>query len=305
MYHRTAAVARHRRSLSRAERGESIERAQTGCWGAARKVLGRGGLSLVALMACASVALAAGPTITRATFTGNTTHLVMTLSGSGFGSPPSGVPCKLCATPYLNIGSDIGCRNDYNLESWSDSKIVVSGLQGNSNDFIFIGVTNPQNNTVGFLGAPIPESLMVWRPKITSVSFTNIGKDLRMTISGTGFGVAPAGVPGKADLSYFSFVDRPFEPTTWQAGYANGGVTSLRDWVTLDYLTWSVTKIEIGGFGGKYGKGPLSAGHWQVAPNDPVEIAVADTNSCGLGIDRQPSPYIPVATWPVWGGYLR
>jgi len=255
---------------------------------------------MVALFAWANVSLAAGATITSVAFAGTNADLTITISGSDFGSS---VPCTACATPDLNIGGHIGCSDVYNIISWIPSSIKVSGIEGNPGSDVLIRVTNPQDKSVGILATAVPKSIRISTPKITSVTFTGSRENLRMKIQGTGFGAAPVGVtlPFDGNLPFFAFIDLPFDAAEWVAGYTNCGYPNL---VTLDYESWSNTKIAVSGFGSTYGTGPGRYHHYTVAPGDFVAIAVANSANYGLQMGFDFNFYNPAGTGTVWGGRL-
>jgi hypothetical protein len=111
-----------------------------------------------------------------------------------------------------------------------------------------------------------------------------------MTITGSGFGTAPLGVPGESVLPFLSFIDQPLDLAQWQAGYAGCGNV---DAVTLDYTSWSNTKILISGFGREYGRGPRGRHKWTVSPGDLFTIAVANSGTDGpkMGYTSNPTPF--------------
>jgi hypothetical protein len=265
-------------------------------------------LSVAALLSSQSIAFAAGATITGVAFQGTNAALTVTISGSGFGSAPAGVPCKSCATPFINIGGRIGCFDSYNILSWTGSQIVLSGLQANPKNQLLVSVTNPQDKTVGVQSTVTPQSItLTTPPQIATVTFSGSGRNLKMIITGSGFGAAPPGVPGEVDLPSFMFVDLPNTIAQWNAGYTGCGND---DGVTLDYASWSNTKIVISGFGSDYGKGPRSEHSWQVTSGDFVSITVANSAS-GLKIGynlESAKPFLPFAsplgTGTVWVGIL-
>jgi hypothetical protein len=265
-------------------------------------------MSITALLSLGEIAIAAGAKIASVTFQGTNAALGVTIFGSGFGFPPPGVPCTSCSTPFIQIGGRIGCFDSYNIVSWSQTTIVLSGLQANPNNTIVVTVTNPQNKTTGVLSTVTPSRIGLSLPKIGSVSFAGSGKTLQMTITGSGFGTAPLGVPSEFILPFFSFIDQPFDSSQWQAGYSGCGNA---DSVALDYASWSNTKILISGFGTKYGRGPHGQRNWTVATGDIIAIAVANSGTDGLkiGYSYTPSKIIipfgsPLGTGAVWGGQL-
>jgi hypothetical protein len=270
----------------------SLRNFLTSCRGAVRI-----GLCAVALLICSNLALAAKPAITSVTFTGSNVDLQVVASGTGFGSAPPGVPCTKCGTPYLKVVDGRGdlCQV-FNIISWSDTQVVFSGLLGAPGDPVLVFLTNPQNHLLGISkSVNIPNTITLAAPIITSVSFAgSIGRNLQMTIAGSGFGASPPNLPFVGDLPFFAFVDRPFEATEWVAGYTQG---IFRDTVTLKYGFWSDTKIKILGFGGSYGQHGF-----RISPGDPVEIFVANTDTCGLSMNLFNMGPATIAA--LWGGFL-
>jgi hypothetical protein len=130
---------------------------------------------------------------------------------------------------------------------------------------------NPQNHMTGVKGVTVPAGITVQSPQVKSVTFRGSGRNLEMTVTGSGFGAKPAAVPGEGDVPFFAFDDQPFDSTVWQAGLAN---RSTNDAVGLNYVSWSDTKIAISGFGSEYGRGPATANHWTVA-RDRVRLPAA------------------------------
>jgi hypothetical protein len=247
-------------------------------------------LSVTALLTLGNIAVAAGPNIASVAFEGTNAALTVTISGSGFGSAPPGVPCHSCSTPFIQMGGLIGCFDSYNIVSWTQTHIVLSGLQANPNIGISVVVTNPQTKQVAAAHAATPNTIALTPLTIGPVTFAGSGKVLRITITGSGFGTVPPGAIGDVNTSFFSFIDQPFSSAQWQAGYSGCGDT---DAVTLDYASWSDTMIIIGGFGPKYGRGPGAQHKWTVASGDLVTIAVANSATDGLkmGYSSNPTPF--------------
>jgi hypothetical protein len=257
------------------------------------------GLCLVASLTCADRAVAATsgkPVIRGLTFAGTNVDLAIKISGTGFGTAPDGVPCANCTTPYLLItdGRGYGCQI-FNIKSWTDTRITFDGFQGNPGDTVLLLVRNPQTKRLGAsANSSIPKTIGLAPPKITSVAFSGgVGPNLEMTIVGSGFGTSPLAVPFNGDLPFFSFIDKPFAANQWQAGYG-------LDTITLKYGLWSDNRIIIVGFGGSYG-----ARHTKVTLNDPVEIAVATSGTCGLNVNVAYPQLGPSSIGAIWGGLLR
>ena len=254
------------------------------------------GLWAMALLTWSNLALAANPKITSVAFTGANVDLQVVISGTGFGPAPQGVPCTRCTTRYLKVvyGRGDSCQV-FNISSWSNTQVVFSGVSANPGDPVVVIVTNSQNHLAGISsGVIIPRTIRFASPRITSVSFTGgIGPNLEMTILGSGFGASPPNFPFVGNLSFFVFADRPFEATGWTAGYAQDQV---QDTVTLKYVSWSPNKIITSGFGGAFGKK-----EFKIRSNDLVLIFVANSGSCGLGLN---SFFGPTSIAAVWGGHL-
>jgi hypothetical protein len=250
-----------------------------------------------ALLTCSNLALAANPKITSVAFTGPNVNLRVVIFGTGFGPAPPGVPCTKCSTPYLKVvyGRGDSCQV-FNISSWTPTQIVFSGVSGDPGDAVLVLVKNPQNHLVGISSrVTIPRTIEFASPRIKSVTFAGlIGRNLEMTILGSGFGVSPPNFPFVGNLLFFAFADRPFEATGgWTAGYAQDRV---QDTVTLKYGFWSPDKIVILGFGGAYGKNGF-----EIRPNDLVLIFVANSATCGLGLN---SFFGPTSIAAAWGGHL-
>jgi hypothetical protein len=262
-------------------------------------------LSITALLSLDDIAIAAGAKIARVAFQGTNAALKLTISGSGFGLAPPGVPCTSCSTPFIQMGGRIGCFDSYNIVFWSQETIILSGVQANPDNTILVAITNPQDKTVGTLSVVTPRTIGLSSPKIRSVTFAGSRKNLNMAIVGSGFGTAPPGVPGEFSFAFFSFIDLPLDSSQWQAGYAGCGTS---DAVALDYALWSNTKILISGFGREYGRGPRTQHNkWIVTPGDLVAIAVANSGKNGLKIGYSSNPTAfgsPLGTGAVWVGQL-
>jgi hypothetical protein len=169
-------------------------------------------------------------------------------------------------------------------------------VSGDPGDAVLVIVKNPLTHLVAISnGVTIPRTIEFASPSIKSVTFAGgIGPNLEITVLGSGFGASPPNFPFVGNLSFFVFADRPFEATGgWTAGYAQDRV---QDTVTLKYISWSPNKIVILGFGGAYGKNGF-----KVRSNDLVLIFVANSDTCGLGLN---SFFGPTSIAAVWGGHL-
>jgi hypothetical protein len=173
-------------------------------------------------------------------------------------------------------------RDDYMLNyiSWSANRITIGNYTVASvGDAVEIGIWNPQSRN--------PQDVAVWAgnvgavkdgtPHISRVTFRGAGKDLRISIEGSGFGEAPAGVPGVGNTAFLSFGNYACDSQStefsalFRAGYQNDRIAST---ITLVYESWSDTKIEIGGFDGAYGQNGLVVRH-----GDPIAIDLWSTKT--------------------------
>ena len=122
---------------------------------------------------------------------------------------------------------------------------------------------------LSILGLPPAAVAASGGPSIQSVVFSGAGVNPEITVTGAGFGSPPASMPTSGDTANFSVTD-----TTrgWQAGCAgwsgNGPCGTTPDAITLDYQSWTDSRIVIAGFGGAYGTDGYAA------PGDSLTIAV-------------------------------
>jgi hypothetical protein len=255
------------------------------------------GLCAMALLTCSNPVLAASPAISSVSFTGANVDLHVVISGTGFGPAPLGVPCTKCTTPYLKVvnGRGDSCQV-FNISSWKDTQVIFSGAQGNVGDTVLVLLENARTHLMAISKTiNIPKTITLASPTIESVSFANgVGRNLEITILGSGFGASPANLPFAGDLSFFAFADRPYETTGWEGGYAQG---RIKDTVTLKYAFWSPKKIIIVGFSGVYGQD-----EFEIRPNDLVLIFVANSGTCGLGLSSFNTG--PTSIGAMWGGHL-
>lgn len=115
-------------------------------------------------------------------------------------------------------------------------------------------------------------------PGVQSVNFKGAGKDLKITITGYGFGSFPYSLPYNGDVPgqfYFSTIGS--NDQEWSAG--DGGTA-----VTLRYQSWSNTQIVINGFGGLYGQNG-----WVVVPGKAFTIG-------GNNLSRTFSGTLPITS---------
>ena len=216
------------------------------------------------------------------------------IDGLGLGKPTFRMP-DTRDVPYFRIGNitcfarNIGhCESGFEGDSypltytaWSDTQVIIDNYQlGFTGDAVEFALWKPNSSD--------PKDAVVWggnippfrdgTPHISEVTFGGRGKNLHMTIEGSGFGNAPPGVPGTGDTAFFQLVDyayhlRPSNLSSYfRAGYS--GDNGLIDDITLAYSSWNDSKIEINGFRGQYGDNGLD-----VHSGDPVAIEVWSTKT--------------------------
>jgi hypothetical protein len=202
----------------------------------------------------------------------------ITFNGSGFGTGgPAGFTGDSSifefqdTTQGWNAGdSNISTTITVQFGTWSDTSFAINGFGGafgqgsfvlKAGDQLNVAFANPQTGLWGSATATVSAV----RPAISSWSPGAISTAQNQTIAfnGTGFGTGgPAGFTG--DSGIFEFQD-----TTqgWNAGDSNISTT-----ITVQFGTWSDTRIVINGFGGAFGQGSfvLKAGdHLNVAFENP------------------------------------
>ena len=230
-----------------------------------------------------------GPTanITGVVFSGGSDNYTITVSGTGFGSLPGGVPFD-GVTPYFRLfeaaqlgAGEWGYPGDANplaYQSWSDTQIQISGLAAHPGDAIQIWVSNPTTGSSATWGGNIPGGS--GNPQITSVNFSGSGANLQMQIIGSGFGDAPANMPFTGDLNQFIFADQRTHSGAgaFEAGGERWG-HGQSDPVAVKFQSWCDNKIIIDGFAGPYGQGNAT-----IQNGDPIYIVIwkaSDTSQTG------------------------
>jgi hypothetical protein len=243
----------------------------------------------------------------------------ITLSGAGFGTPQTSVPYTgdlgnfsiadescYATTPSSCEEGYTGDADALQYQSWSNSKIVVGGYSqyGGSNvatpgDAIEIGVWNDADQIAqaGYVWAGNLPPIAAGTPHISAVLFSGSGANLNIAILGSGFGnTPPSGVPSSSSGTpyvgltsnlrigdYAGRISQETQSVTFRAGFQNP-VDGAQDPVTIQYLDWSDSEIDLGGFGGQYGTGAYT-----IEGGDPISVIVWSTSS-------------NLATG--WGGYV-
>ena len=136
----------------------------------------------------------ANPQITSVTFSGSPGNYTVTVTGSGFGTLPSGLPFN-GNTPYFRIADAVqlgfgewGYSGDAQrliYQSWSDTQVQVSGFSGRPGDAITLTIWNPASGVGATWGGNVPP-IPAGTPKITSVTFSGSGHNLKITVNGFG-----------------------------------------------------------------------------------------------------------------------
>ena len=227
------------------------------------------GLTATVLMATLAAAQAATPPkINKVTIAKTGTTYSATVTGTQFGTAPAGIPCNACSIPEIGFvaTSQVTTPLTYNVTSWTTTEIKFTGIQTAAGNALFLAVKNDALGNVATWGGNIPGKK---NPKITKVAFAGQGANLQITITGTGFGPAPSGVPGTTDIPYLNFLDWNIKAPgqfnfPWGAGWA---AQNLTDTATLKYTSWTDTQIVISGFAGSYGTNGFT-----VSKGDPFVV---------------------------------
>ena len=213
---------------------------------------GLGALAAVAPWLATQALAATPPAIKSVTFSGSAGAFNATIAGSQFGAAPAGVPCTACSIPEFSLvaQSHLVSSLSYNITAWTKNRITLTGINGAASDAVFAVVKNDALKNLATWGGNFPGT--VNNPVIKSVTFTGSGAATQITITGKGFGKAPAGVPGTTDIPYLNFLDWNITaPGSFNFPFGSGWqAQGITDTVTLDYVSWTPTKIVIGGFGG-------------------------------------------------------
>ena len=201
-------------------------------------------------------------------------------NGSGFGTGgPSGFTGDSGIFEFQDLtqGWNAGDANTSNtvtvqFGTWSDTKVVINGFGGafgqggfvlKSGDTLNVALANPQTGLWGSAEATVSAV----RPAITTWSpgSISIAQNQTIAFNGSGFGTGgPSGFTG--DSGIFEFQDLT---QGWNAGDANTSNT-----VTVQFGTWSDTKVVINGFGGAFGQGGFV-----LKPGDTVNVALENLQS--------------------------
>jgi len=194
----------------------------------------------------------------------------ITITGAGFGTQTAYTGDSNYIELADNTGTwyagQIGNTVTLAVSSWTDTQIVIAGLDGNYNpsghcirpgDQLTLSVWNAQTGA-GPARFPIVASggTDMCATEITSVSPILPQQTQTFTITGAGFGTQAA---YSGDSDYIELVD---STGTWFAGQPG-------NMVGLSVSSWSDTQIVITGLPGAYG-----TNNWCISPGDQLYIKV-------------------------------
>jgi|GEM_PF-5622484 len=215
------------------------------------------------------------------TFSGRPYEYTVDVVGKGFGALRAQLPDK-SHSEYFRIGdSTIGLEAGYggpagrdrfglNYISWSDSRIKISGYElGAPGHCVVVGVWNPVTRVGAAWGGNIPP-ISLGTPRIRSV---RAQADGTITLTGHGFGAAPASMPFTGNTNNLQVVDLKYHSFSGRGSVLfTAGLGS--DAINLVYRSWSDNRIEIGGLAGNYADGGMS-----LSSGDPIAIVLVSTHS--------------------------
>jgi hypothetical protein len=227
------------------------------------------------------------PSVTGVTFTpaGDGSYTA-TITGRNFGAIPTGIPCTACTPQQLALTDLLqpDSVETINVTAWSNKQITVTGIAANPGDPIRLAIWSAAaGNAAAWGGLVSPETSA---PVINRIIASGSGATLKITVTGAGFGPAPAGVLGEVANSAF------FVATDYSAAAANTGAGTSGDYpwnagfcgadecdgVTLGYVKWTPTRIVVSGFGGSYGTSGFIS-----APGDAFCVGVWPSTSTSNG----------------------
>jgi hypothetical protein len=224
--------------------------------------------ALISAIFCS--AAMADPVISKVAFYPKGSSYKVTISGSGFGSAPAGIPCTYCTSPDLFGLSSFapGFLKKLHFVSWTDSKIIITDLRGEPGDGETFQVVNPATGKFVEWGGNLPGGTAI--PIIKSIHITGSGQNVSMDIEGSGLGKSPFALPYSQDTMHFFYVN---ESAQWEAGYSGGNVS---DCATVKFTKWSDKRVVTDGFPNCYGVANI-VNH----SGDKVLIGVANSHVAG------------------------
>ncbi|HEX3943010.1 MAG TPA: hypothetical protein VHW69_02875 [Rhizomicrobium sp.] len=235
---------------------------------------------LVLLLSATANAALQLPKIKNVTFSGSSGNYSATITGKNFGVAPDGIPCNACQPLQVQI-VDIASQpvqQVINVTNWSDTSITVTGIAVNKGDSTRIGVYNQTLGNVDTWGGPVIKQKNN-TPVISGLAKSGEGQNLTLTITGSGFGSAPAGIGDNFESPFFVFTSYNSQlPGTdgfpWNAGYCGANDCNA---VTVNISSWNDKQIVMDGFGDMYGN------DWIVNPKDAFCVGVWSSQSTSDG----------------------
>jgi len=224
------------------------------------------------------------PRIAGVAFTGSGGTYSATVSGLHFGPTPSGIPCKACSPIEFQV-VDLASQpqqQSINVTSWSDTGITVTGITAASGDAMRVAVYNASAGNAAAWGGRISHADHV--PRITNISATPQGRKTAVTITGSGFGPAPAEVGQTTTSPFLVLTDYNRHAINddgfpWNGGFCDAHNCNL---VTVAYTSWTDTQVVISGYGADhYGGGEDDA--WEIHPHDAFCVGIWSTSNPSLG----------------------
>ena len=203
----------------------------------------------------------------------------VTVKGAGFGAPPIETPF-FGVTDRFRIGNNaqtgfgeygfLGDHKELRYQRWSASEIVMSGFKARPGDAVTLALWDQAGRGATWGGNVPPRARNT--PRIDKVMLAAGGRNLHITVCGSGFGDAPRRMPFRGNLDHFGFSDFRSHSeegsSLFSAGFAGfDGLAPTR--VLLRYRSWSDNQIEIAGFSGTYGVGSAV-----VKLGDPATISI-------------------------------
>ena len=220
------------------------------------------------------------PHIQDVAFSGENGNFSLTITGTDFGATPDGIPCTACSPLQLQVVDIVSQprQQTINVTSWSDTSVTVTGVAAQKGDSMRVAVYNQTLGNVDTWGGPVVRQKS-GTPIIDSIVRSGGGATLSLTITGSGFGPAPAGLGNEFNSPFFVFTDYNAElPGTdgfpWNAGYCGANDCNA---VTVNFSSWSDTQIVMTGFGSMYGN------DWIVNPRDAFCVGIWSSQNTGDG----------------------
>jgi hypothetical protein len=242
---------------------------------------GSGTLLAAALFVLPAAAGPHIPKITGVALSGSPGNYAAVVTGTNFGVAPGGIPCNACMPLQLQV-SDLASQpqqGSINVTAWSDTSVTVTGIAASEGDGLRIALYNQTAGNVDAWGGHVGRKAD-GVPHITTITTAGSGANLTVTISGSGFGAAPAGLIGQNTNSPFFVLtdwnaDAPgTDGFPWNAGFCGANDCNA---VTVLYQSWTDTEVVIAGFGSAYG------GNWTVNPRDAFCVGIWPSSSSSNG----------------------